>query len=196
MPEFFEFEVELAEIRPRIWRRFLLRRNANFYDLHIAIQACGWQGGHLWAFMDEEGGVLAGIPDDEFGNPDPDARMVLLSTYFTPGSARTCRYVYDFGDNWEHSITLKRVVRHESDGMRVLVGGERSFPPEDCGGVSGYERIVEFLRSGTDPWNDRGGDLKEWIGYWRPESFDWSEEARLFSGTGPEGNDLSWEEGA
>ena len=43
MPEYFEFEVELTGVKPRMWRRFLVPKAATFLDLHQAIQdACGW----------------------------------------------------------------------------------------------------------------------------------------------------------
>ena len=37
MPTYFEFEVSLQGIKPRIWRRFQLRATATFADLHWAI---------------------------------------------------------------------------------------------------------------------------------------------------------------
>ena len=173
MPDFFEFEVEFAEIRPRIWRRFLLRSSGTFYDLHLAIQACGWFGGHLWAFMDDEGDRLAGIPDDEFGDPDPDARKVNLSSFFSPRGGRRCLYVYDFGDNWEHEITLEQVVRRKGDDARILLGGERRFPPEDCGGIWGYYGFLEAIQNPDHPEHN---EMLEWIGdSFDPEEFDLEE---------------------
>jgi len=51
IPRYYEFEVSLQEIQPRIWRRFLLRTTSTFTHLHDAIQDCfGWQDDHLWEF--------------------------------------------------------------------------------------------------------------------------------------------------
>jgi len=48
---YYEFEVSLEGIKPRIWRRFLLRKDSTFHELHDTIQrACGWQDRHLYAF--------------------------------------------------------------------------------------------------------------------------------------------------
>ncbi len=53
MPKYFEFEIELLEITPRIWRRFLINNEATFMNLHYAIQqAFGWQDYHLYEFLD------------------------------------------------------------------------------------------------------------------------------------------------
>jgi hypothetical protein len=43
LPKYFDFEVSLCEVTPRIWRRFLLHSTATFSDSDVAIQeACGW----------------------------------------------------------------------------------------------------------------------------------------------------------
>ena len=83
MPSYFEFEVTLKEGEPKIWRRFLIRANATFADLHDAIQeACGWTDSHLFAFETRTGKPIAGIPDEESEKPDPPANRVRLSDYF------------------------------------------------------------------------------------------------------------------
>lgn len=56
--------------------------------------------------------------------------------------------------------------------LRKLLGGERNRPPEDCGGVGGYEQIIEFLRTGRQP--DPHVDLGGWLGDWKPETFDFA----------------------
>ena len=47
----------------------------------------------------------------------------------------------------------------------------RPCPPEDCGGTPGYERLVEFLKTGNNPYGESEADLKEWIGDWDPGTF-------------------------
>jgi len=82
MPRYLQFEVSLIDIEPRIWRRFLLRDTATFNALSKAIQDAGpWQGYHLWEFCElgRPHVVLAGIPDDEFDEPAPDARYIKVS---------------------------------------------------------------------------------------------------------------------
>ncbi len=177
MPTYFEFEVSLRWIKPRIWRRFLLPTTATFADLHRAIQdAFGWEDCHLFSFgtpgrRSEE---IAGIPDDSgFGGDTPDARRVGLSGYFAEDhGAKKCDYTYDFGDSWDHEVKLRKVVTEEASFARRLLAGARACPPEDSGGVPGYERMVQFATTGVDPYGDDAVDLSEWLGDWKPDVFD------------------------
>jgi hypothetical protein len=168
MPNYFEFEVSLREIKPKIWRRFLIQEGATFMDLHEAIQeACGWWNCHLFVFHTPDGNPIAGIPDDEYGEPDPDAEKVKLASFFGPGGHKHCRYNYDFGDDWNLEIKCLWIPELQDDFKRRLLDGGRAFPKEDCGGVPGYRDCVRVAKGGKDP-----EDLKKWLGGWHPERFD------------------------
>lgn len=175
MPEYFDFEVSLCDVAPRIWRRFLIRKVSTFQDLHRAIQdACGWESYHLFEFRSEPSSredIVAGIPDDEYGPPAPDARKIKLAAYFAPSGNRRCFYLYDFGDCWEHEVNLKGIIPSEETFKRRLLDGARAFPPEDCGGTWGYERCVKIAQ-GHLPKNEDDRELKQWLGRWDPEAFD------------------------
>lgn len=171
MPNYLDLEVALNGITPRIWRRFLLRERATFADLHEAIQdACGWHNAHLFAFRDGDGEVVAGIPDDfGFGDPDPDAAKVKAAVFLK----RRWRvvYEYDFGDSWEHTVELKEVATLDEKFTRRLIDGARAFPPEDCGGVPGYEDILTVVAGGEAQYFDTA-ELREWYANWDPDAFD------------------------
>jgi hypothetical protein len=176
MPRYYEFEVSLIDAKPRIWRRFLITETASFLDLHEAIQdACGWSNCHLFSFCDLGAKVIAGLPDDEDGEPDPDAKKVKLRSYFDAKEGTRCGYEYDFGDSWEHDVKLLRALELPQKFGRKLLAGARSFPPEDCGGIPGYEECVRVARGGKDP-----DGLRQWMGDWDPEKFDLKETARFF----------------
>lgn len=179
MPAYFEFEVVLRGVEPKIWRRFLIRANATFLRLHDAIQdACGWENYHLFQFQTVWKKPIAGIPDDEYGPPDPDAGKVRIGKFFGPGKTSTCGYRYDFGDGWEHDVTFLRAVDLPEKFHRKLLDGRRAFPPEDCGSYDGYERCVRIALGGGDPREP--GRLKEWLGDWEPEAFDLETVRREF----------------
>jgi hypothetical protein len=78
-------------------------------------------------------------------------------------------YEYDFGDSWIHTITLENVLRDVSLYQARCLEGARAAPPEDCGGVPGYEELLEAL---SDPENPDHEDLLDWAGGWQPEAFD------------------------
>lgn len=177
MPRYFEFEIALCGIEPRIWRRLLLPTSATFHDLHVAIQdSCNWMDAHLYLFLDLTRQVIAGVPGEknEHGEPDPDSRKVKLSKYFRNGFETVCVYLYDFGDAWELLIVLNQTVELEEYFERRLVDGQRAFPPEDCGGLPGYEECVRVASGGRDTQG-----LREWLDGWHPEKFDLEETRHL-----------------
>jgi pRiA4b ORF-3-like protein len=76
------------------------------------------------------------------------------------------RYLYDFGDGWQHTIKLERLIDPEPGALYPrLIAASGRCPPEDCGGPRGY---VDLLDAIHDPKHERHADLKEWI----PDNFD------------------------
>ena len=72
---------------------------------------------------------------------------------------RTFLYRYDFGDGWEHELTLED--SHFVEPVMLCFEGERACPPEDVGGVPGYS---EFCRAVKDPAHEDHEELLEWVG--------------------------------
>ena len=189
MPSYFEFDVALREIRPRIWRRFLLHQQATFQDLHDAIQdAFGWTDSHLWEFSraEKRGAPIAASRGDELtadwrsdDEDVPDPADIRLASFFTPRGPKKCRYLYDFGDRWDHVVALRRRVELPEPFGRRLLDGARACPPEDCGGVPGYAACCAFVATGKHPWQD-AGEFAEWLGDWRPGAFDLEAAKRDF----------------
>lgn len=177
MPRYYEFEVSLQELQPRIWRRFLLRSTATFAHLHQAIQeSFGWLDCHIWEFRlpSSRGQTIAGLVyDEDSDRPTPDAKKVKLNSCFT-GKAVTewCEYLYDFGDYWARDVKLIAVHSHKEAFKQRLLGGERAAPPEDCGGTPGYERMVHFIETGKDTYGDDPDHLAEWLDGWSPDAFE------------------------
>jgi hypothetical protein len=91
-----------------------------------------------------------------------------------------CEYLYDFGDDWVHDVKLVAVRSEKESFKRRLLDGERSAPPEDCGGVSGYEHMVRFVETGEDPVDHDPEGLAEWLGGWRPDAFELSQAKAMF----------------
>lgn len=71
-------------------------------------------------------------------------------------------YRYDFGDNWEHRIKVEALDPTESAPLSFasLITGKRACPPEDVGGIRGYE---EFLEAVKDPHSERGQEMLDWV---------------------------------
>jgi hypothetical protein len=83
MDDHYVIEVALKDVKPRIWRRFMITTEATFIDLHEAIQdACGWMNSHLFEFRDEKGNVVAHLP----GRPVDAVEIDEVGIEFLPGS--------------------------------------------------------------------------------------------------------------
>ncbi|MEI7710266.1 MAG: plasmid pRiA4b ORF-3 family protein [Rhodospirillales bacterium] len=141
-------KVTLRDSKPPIWRRLLMPGAMTLHDLHEAIQAAmGWDGGHLHAF--ELNGTAYGDP--EAGEDFADSSAMTLDRMVKSGTAKFT-YTYDFGDDWEHSIVVEKpqpVVPGQF--YPACVAGKRACPPEDCGGMPGYEALLATGNSEFDP---------------------------------------------
>ena len=81
------------------------------------------------------------------------------------------RYEFVFGDSWWHSGLVERIYPPTSRRLRpVCLAGERACPPEDCGGISGFE---EFLKAIRDPRHEEHEEMLSWVGgSYDPAAFD------------------------
>lgn len=174
-----QFLVVLLKTNPLVWRRIQVPDDYSFWDLHVAIQdAMGWQDCHLHEFRlvnpTNGKGERMGIPDRDFPDERPCTPdwQVPISTYFnweSAGEAPSASYVYDFGDDWQHAVTCEDVLPAGSRTLPRCVAGSRACPPEDCGGVHGFE---DFLSAIANPKHPEHAQLVEWSGgAYDPERF-------------------------
>jgi pRiA4b ORF-3-like protein len=75
-------------------------------------------------------------------------------------------YLYDFGDGWEHTITIVEFDDADPNTKYpVLLEANGRCPPEDVGGPWGYAECLEAI---DNPEHDRHEEMIEW---W-PDNFD------------------------
>ena len=154
---------------------------AKFYQLHGAIQKTfGWLGYHLHNFTFYDGEVVPGQKRMYYGMKrrlvitdyeDPAAqdyfepeeqdlysdRQLMLCDLFE--NNRSCVYSYDFGDDWEHVITVEERKQKDGSTRFVLLEKEGDCPPEDVGGEGGFE---EFMRIMSNPEDPEYENMKRW----------------------------------
>ena len=164
-----ELKASVVGIKPLIWRRLQVPRALTLAKLHRVLQsAFGWTNTHLHEFS--VGKVAFGPPgaDEEGGPRAIDDRRVKLSD-LNLSSGRKLKYLYDFGDDWEVELTVVKLLP-AIPGVALCLEGERSGPPDDCGGARDYADFVEAL---ADPKHPEHDERKDWIGdMWDPEAFD------------------------
>jgi hypothetical protein len=179
--EVYQFKIMLKDIHPPVWRRIQVPETYTFWDLHVAIQdAMGWLDYHLHEFqaLNPRNGKSEsiGIPEDEPGEIEIIAGWERkLSDYFNPDNSKAS-YLYDFGDGWEHEIKLEKIMpREKNRSYPLCLDGQRACPPEDCGGVSGYQDLLEIL---ANPRHKKYQQTLEWLGdEFNPEHFNQAEVA-------------------
>ena len=169
----YQFKITLLESQPPIWRRIQVR-NCTLDRLHKHIQtAMGWTNSHLHQF--EIDGERHGDPeliDDGFEDFECVDSTIRKISEIVPkdGKRFGFLYEYDFGDGWKHEVLFEGCLKAESgDRYPLCVEGECACPPEDVGGIGGYE---EFLEALADPKHEQHDAFVEWAGEFDPEMFD------------------------
>ena len=170
--DILRLRVTLLDCKPAIWREVEVASGMTLAGFHSVLQTLlGWRDSHLWAF---EAG------EKRFEIPDPDVRMQLPAgqdpDQVTLGALLARKgagllYNYDFGDDWRIDIKVVAIGKPQLKARYPrCISGERSGPPEDCGGHPGFE---ELLSARKNPKNKHAKELLEWTGEdWDPDSFD------------------------
>jgi hypothetical protein len=165
----YQLKITLQGSKPPVWRRILVPGNLTLDKLHDVLQvAMGWEDYHLHQFIADD--VSYSTPDPEDWVEVSDERKVRLNRLLKePG--QSLLYEYDFGDSWEHTVLLEEIIKSEQMLLHpVCIAGKQACPPEDSGGIWGYEQFQEAIR---DPKHPEHKEMKAWIGGgFNPEAFD------------------------
>jgi len=165
MKKVLQIKITLRGLKPLIWRRILVT-DMSFAELGQVIKAVmEWDGGHLSEFQVPGVGTVCtpSMFDDEFDEGE-DGTELMIGDYLKKKGDKVL-YVYDFGDDWNHIVTLEKVLpKEEGRHYPVCIGGKRNSPLEDSGGLWGYEELLLIAKDKTHP------EYEEKFG-WR-EDFD------------------------
>ncbi len=163
----YQLKIMLKWSRPPIWRRVVVRADLKLDRLHNVIQiAMGWSNSHLHQFI-----VGSRSARTFYGTPDPEfevmgAAMLNEKRYtvaeLAPAAKKKFIYEYDFGDGWEHEVVAEKILP-PAPAFRnpVCLAGANACPPEDCGGLGGYDNLLAIL---ADPKHPEHAEMTEWIG--------------------------------
>ena len=166
----YQIKVTLKD-SPSIWRRIQAPGDISLSRLHAVLQiVMGWTNSHLHQF--KAGGRYYGEPDPEFADMTEviDERQVRLNQ-IAPDVKAGFVYEYDFGDSWEHELVVEKILPPEKGAPYPrCTDGKCACPPEDVGGVWGYQDFLEAMR---DPNHPEHEDMVEWAGgEFDPEAID------------------------
>jgi len=170
--KFYVLKVSLVGIKPEIWRRFVVPADITLDRLHDVIQiVMGWEDYHLHQFTigGERYTEYRESPED--GKDDGRYRLGNL----VKRKGLLFEYIYDFGDNWVHHVTLEET--NYAQGLRdepiMLLAGARACPQEDVGGIGGYTEYCEAMKDKKHPGHR---EYVKWRGPYAPEMVDLDEK--------------------
>lgn len=202
-PSLLTLTIELRGSKPRIWRRLSLPGDLTLDTVHTLFQAVmGWSDSHLHRFQPGTGKshnqpYFVTEFDEEEGDEGTREDGVRLDQVLrAPGDRLT--YLYDFGDGWEHRVTLESCTPL-TPGTRepVCLGGAKGCPPEDVGGMHGHHQLAAWWRAGApaddvpEPFQD-AEQAHDWLPLdYDPDAFD-AAEATAAMRAWASGEHLPW----
>ena len=151
-----------------IWRRIEVR-DSPLTLLHRYIQeAMGWESSHLYQF-EIEGLFYADLDLVDETCADEAGGVMLGDLVPRNGERFRFGYEYDFGDSWKHEILFEGCTEAR-EGVKYprCTEGERACPPEDVGGLHGFEGYLEAM---ADPKHEEHEACLEWRGPYDPDAF-------------------------
>ncbi len=175
----YQLKVSLKGAKPPIWRRFLIDSAVTLPLFHDALQIImGWTDSHLHQFI--VGNRCYGVPDPEWDFVEINDEEKVKLNQLLRKEEDSIIYEYDFGDGWEHKITLEKVLPFDHDAVLPLcIKARGACPPEDIGGIWGYYNFLDALNNSNHPEHE---EFREWVGVeFDSAAYDMDEVNQLLS---------------
>lgn len=169
-PPIYKLKITLLGIKPPIWRVMDVPSSMKLCCLHDALQVViGWTDSHLHQF--EKDDKFWGVPEwDEFDELDTIDESKTQLAKLLKAQGDSFIYLYDFGDSWRHEVVLEEIIAvNDIIKTPICIDGARRCPPEDVGGVHGYQ---EFLEAILDPSHEDYERFVTWAGGHFLDEFD------------------------
>lgn len=162
MNKTFKFRIELDGTSPNIWREFLVSSETKFNRLHHIIQiVMGWKNNHLYEFSMDSYRIGPQFEDDGFNGPNEiiDSKTITIGDVLQH-KGQQLEYLYDFGDYWQHVLTVEMIIPDLAIPFPVCCAGALGCPPENVGGLAGF---YDFLRIMEKPRHPKHKETKAWV---------------------------------
>lgn len=158
-----ELRIKLLDVKPAVSRTLRVPISLRYDQLHVLIQlAFGWENYHMYSFQPkgQEKEYQAQISEMDFGSGEVG---LASESYVYPDIAESpVTYTYDFGENWEHEITLKRVLTFDELGQQPLpacVTGRGANRVEDSDEEVGLPYNKNRLNDLLKLWSQAGEQM-------------------------------------
>ena len=159
-------KISLINSNPEIYRIVEVPSDIRLESFADVINtAMGWEGYHMHLFQKGKTIYKTEESDDDFlFDPVKTVNSYSLSLgEILTRKGSHIEYEYDFGDSWRHRITLESQQAYKKDETQgvFLIDGANACPPEDCGGIYGYQEMLEALKQ---PHSKAAKEYREWLG--------------------------------
>lgn len=150
----FLVRIKLKNAPVDVWRELVVPSNISLEMLaYVLLDAMGWEHEHLYQYEGKDNNIYLNAIQIKMQEEDfmffggrasyNDSEKVSLEMVLQPKSGRI-KFEYDFGDSWVHELWVKkdRVYEEGEEPVVKLLKAKGACPPEDCGGVWGYEDLL------------------------------------------------------
>ena len=171
-----QVKIESLDTPYPAWRRVLLPGGMSLDDfVHALIAAMGWDDEHKCSITigKTEYQVSGLFVEPMFWHFHAELNALDATQYIAIDELKKSNEIfmlYDYGDCWEHKITVEKIIPEASvqkNELFTCLDGAGACPPEDCGGSDGIDRIV-YLMENSDKNQEEYDRIMEWLG----ERFD------------------------
>ncbi len=170
----YQLRLMITDSHPPIWRRIIVPAGLTFSQLTIVInEVMNWCGAHMSEYIFDK--LYVELMDDfepeDISNWNAnevlDAKDYKIDEFFD--KADKCVYVYDFGDYWEHIVTVEKILKDYEYNYPMVIKYKGETPYEDCGGIYGWYDLLNTL---DDPRSPEYEEMKEWADEQYRDPFD------------------------
>lgn len=171
-----KLKIELNNTDPKIYRTVIVPEKFTFHELHLVIQCVmNWNNSHLYQFNlgapyksdsvtlpDNYSDGLFGRRHNQF-----NSTKTRIADFFN-GQLKKVTYIYDFGDDWIH--TIKPLAKPKEEVLLpICVKGENDAPIDDIGGLWGFYKILKIMDKKRKTQEDK--DMLDWYGIEKDKNY-------------------------
>lgn len=158
----YQLKIQMKGSTPPVWRRVEVPISLTFDQLHDTIQTLfGWLDYHMFRFHMPFCKTNVQHDVDDYDLLFTDYTFIdtleCLADHFVIG--KKISYIYDFGDNWTHDITIEKMIEMETN-YPVLVKWKGDNFAEDTGNTVGYYNLLAIV---SNPRHKEYAVTKTWL---------------------------------
>lgn len=162
--------------KPPMWREVEIPADRDFLNLHHIIQfLVGLEDYHLWQFnrkaYNSDLSIALNDINDGFGEDPTDNPKETPIVAYLSNEGDALEYVYDFGNDWIFTVSLKKILDKKSD-FPICTGFKSSLNAiEDIGGPWNYEELREIAENWQTYTKKKRKEVASQFGFDSPDDF-------------------------